>query len=138
MHSLKLYCGNTFEFPSFRDEVPGVFLKAFNQFELKFLIRVNKMNFFCLQKWVFHCEIYSENRIKTNSQFQDIGHKDRHRCGRPFLSTFFRTTKLIFRALPEHYKDPILTFFFAPQANLKQNKSKMQFLGTCWKILSRK
>ena len=125
MNSLKLYCGNTFEFPSFRDEVPGVFLKAFNQFELKFLIRVNKMNFFCLQKWVFHCEIYSENRIKTNSQFQDIrisidvarGGSMIFLKGRIFrnfskiLSTFFRTTKLIFRALPEHYKDPILTIF---------------------------
>ena len=31
-----------------------------------------------------------------------------------FLSTFFRSTKLIFRALPKHSKDPVLVKFSAP------------------------
>ena len=33
------------------------------------------------------------------------------------LSTFLRSTELIFRALPEHLKDPVLAKFCAPQAN---------------------
>ena len=38
-----------------------------------------------------------------------------------FSRTFFRSTKLIFWALPNQYKDPILTKLFVPQASFSKN-----------------
>ena len=54
---------------------------------------------------------------------------------RPF---FFRSTKLTFRALPKHCLAPILAKLFAPQANFSKKQSKTPFLGTFWKILTKK
>ena len=51
---------------------------------------------------------------------------------------FFRSTKLIFRALPKHCFAPILAKFSAPQANFWKKKVKKPFLGTFWKILTKK
>ena len=58
-------------------------------------------------------------------------------------STFFRSTKLIFRALPEHYKDLILNKNFAPQVFVQNKKNlilkkqvKKQFLSIFWKFLT--
>ena len=51
---------------------------------------------------------------------------------------FFRSTKLIFRALPKHCFAPILAKFCAPQANFWKNSKKKPFLGTFWKILTKK
>ena len=43
------------------------------------------------------------------------------------LKNFFRSTKLIFRALPKHYKDPILDNFSAPQGKLEKMAKKGVF-----------
>ena len=51
---------------------------------------------------------------------------------------FFRSIKLIFRALPKHGFVPILAKFFASQAKFWKNRSKKAFLGTFWKILTEK
>ena len=40
---------------------------------------------------------------------------------------FFRSTKLIFRALPKHCFAPILAKFSAPQANFWKNSQKSRF-----------
>ena len=40
---------------------------------------------------------------------------------------FFRSTKLIFRALPKHCFAPILAKFSAPQANFSKNSQKSRF-----------
>ena len=45
------------------------------------------------------------------------------------LSTIFRSTKLIYRALPNHYKVSISTKFSAPQAS-KKNRRKKAYLGS--------
>ena len=40
------------------------------------------------------------------------------------LSTFFSSTKLIFRALPKQSFVPILANFCAPEANFKEKRAK--------------
>ena len=46
---------------------------------------------------------------------------------------------MIFRALPKHWKNPVLVKFFAPQAkSWKTGLHKNAFLGTFWKILTKK
>ena len=42
---------------------------------------------------------------------------------------FFRSTKLIFRALPKHCFAPILAKFSAPQANFKKKTVKKAVFG---------
>ena len=54
-----------------------------------------------------------------------------------FSTFFFRSTKLIFGALPNHYKEPNLTKFSAPQETLKKNRPKKAFLCTFWKMLTK-
>ena len=51
------------------------------------------------------------------------------------INLFFRSTKLIFRALTNHYKDPILTKFSAQQAELWKKKPAIKGVSvTFWKI----
>ena len=54
-----------------------------------------------------------------------------------FVDLFFRSSKLISRALPKHCFVPILAKFSAPQAKVKIGQKKA-FLGTFWKILAEK
>ena len=49
-----------------------------------------------------------------------------------FCRPSFKSTKLIFRALPKHYKDPVLAKI------KKRNRPKKAFLGTFWKTLTKK
>ena len=44
-----------------------------------------------------------------------------------FSRPFFRSTKWIFWALPNHYKNPILAKFSARQANFSKNRPKAPF-----------
>ena len=56
-----------------------------------------------------------------------------------FCRPFFRSTKLIFRALPKHCFVHILAKFSAPQAKFKKKKqARKAFLGTFWKMLTKK
>ena len=58
---------------------------------------------------------------------------------RNFCRIFFRSTKLIFSALPNQYKNLIFTKHSAPQANVwKKDRPKKAFLGTFYKILTKK
>ena len=55
----------------------------------------------------------------------------------------FRSTKLNYRALTNHYKDLILSKFSAPQAKLGffeilKKQDEKGVLGTFWKILTKK
>ena len=50
-----------------------------------------------------------------------------------FVDLFFRLTKLIFWALPNHHKDPNLAKFTAPQANLWKNMPQRRFYAF-WKF----
>ena len=79
--------------------------------------------------WFFSTQVRGGSRIFSR----------RGRISKNFsknLSTFFRSTKLIFRALPEHYKNPILKQKYAQIWQIFENKNqvKSQFLGTFWKI----
>ena len=49
------------------------------------------------------------------------------------IDLFFRSTKLIFRALPKHGLVPVL----APQAKFWKSCPEKAFLGTFWKILTK-
>ena len=51
---------------------------------------------------------------------------------------FFRTTKLIYRALPKYYKDSIMTKNSAPQAKCEKKRTKKEFLDTFWKNFDQK
>ena len=51
---------------------------------------------------------------------------------------FFRSTELIFRALTKHRLVPVLAKFSAPQSNFLKKQAKNAFLGTFWKILTKK
>ena len=55
---------------------------------------------------------------------------------RPFF--FFRSTKLIFRALPKHCFAPILAKFSAPQANFWKNSKKKAVFGHFLKNFDKK
>ena len=76
------------------------------------------------------------SRIFSGGREGRFSKKNQKIC-RPF-SFFFKSTKFIFWALPNLYKDPILTKFTAPQANFWKNRPKKAFLGTFWKILTKK
>ena len=47
---------------------------------------------------------------------------------RKFCRPFFRSTKLIFRALPKQLKDPVLVKFSVQQANFVKNRPKRRSL----------
>ena len=53
-------------------------------------------------------------------------------------SVFYRSTRLIFRALKNRYKDPILSKFAAPGAIFRKNTGQNGILGTFWKNLTTK
>ena len=55
-----------------------------------------------------------------------------------FLGLFFRSTKLIFRVLPKHYKIPVLAKNSVPQAKFEKSRPKKAFLGTFSKMLTEK
>ena len=56
-----------------------------------------------------------------------------------FCPTFFRSTKMIFRALPKHYKDRVLSKFSAQQAaKLWRNRPKIAVSGTFSKMFTKK
>ena len=69
--------------------------------------------------------------------FSRGGGADFQKIFQNFHDLFFRSTKLIFRALPKHCFAPILDKFCAPQANFWKNSQKKPFLGTFWKILTK-
>ena len=59
------------------------------------------------------------------------------------MSTFFKTTQLIFRALPKNYEDPDLVKFSAPQAKKKakgslKKQAKKRFLALFGKFRPKK
>ena len=76
-------------------------------------------------KFINHC--YDQGRI---SDFLEGGganfQKKIRKFWRPFFF-FFRSTKLIFRALPKQCFAPILAKFSAPQANFWKNSQKSRF-----------
>ena len=47
--------------------------------------------------------------------------------GRKFYRPFFSSTKLVFWALPNLYKDPIFTKFSAPQVSFEKTGQKRRF-----------
>ena len=62
------------------------------------------------------------------------------KCFENFVDLYFGSTKLIFSALANYYKDPILTiFFFAPQAIFRKKKQdKTGVFRHFWKIFEHK
>ena len=56
-----------------------------------------------------------QGRIKDF--FEERVGADFHKFFENFVDIFFRSTKLIFRALTDYYDDPILTKKFEPLAN---------------------
>ena len=57
---------------------------------------------------------------------------------RKFVKRFRRSTKLIFRALPEHCKNPILTKFCVAGKFLRKKLFTIGVLYTFWKIFDQK
>ena len=114
------------------------------------LLRTSKIGFFKLRKikWSIHegdlslnligFDYISSNTlavIRGGSRIFSRGggfSKNFPKFWRPF---FFRSTKLIFRALPKHCFAPTLAKFSAPQANFWKNSQKSRFWAIfekCW------